>query len=113
MIPIMRDRLRTLWPKVSHWLFIATVTGLVISYGLLNNDDLPERGDRFEYITSDDYAEMLKQDPRNTKVIDVRIEHTQKDVHANALVQGVAYEEMGRKLADQADELRDKNLVFM
>ena len=46
-------------------------------------------------------------------IIDVRTEHPQKDVHANARAQGVAYEAMGRQLAEQSATLKEKNLAFM
>ena len=113
MIHRMRDRLRSIWPRLKHWLFIGTIGSLLVTYGLLSNDDLPDPKDRFTYISGQEYVDMLRGDTANTRLIDVRTEHTQKDEHANALVSGVAYEDMGRRLADQAHELKDKNLVFM
>jgi len=109
----MRDSLKRLWPRLKTWLFIGTIGALLVTYGLLSNDDLPAAEDRFSYISGEDYIELLKRDTDKTMVIDVRTEHAPKDEHANALVQGVAYEEMGRELAEQSGELKDKNLVFM
>ena len=109
----MGDSLKRLWPQLKTWLFIGTIGALLVTYGLLSNDDLPAAEDRFSYISGEEYIELLKRDTDKTMVIDVRTEHAPKDEHANALVQGVAYEEMGRELAEQSGDLKDKNLVFM
>ena len=109
----MRDSLRHLWPRLKTWAFLGTVGALLVTYGLLSNDDLPQVDDRFSYISGEEYVDLLKRDTDTTMVIDVRTEHVQKDEHANALVRGVAYEDMGRQLAEQSATLKDKNLVFM
>jgi hypothetical protein len=84
-----------------------------VTYGLLSNDVLFAADARFSDISGEQYVEMLKRDTDKTMIIDVRTEHPQKDVHANALVQGVAYEAMGRQLAEESATLKEKNLAFM
>jgi len=109
----MWDRLRTHWPRIKQVAFVGVVGFLVIFYGVLSHDDLPQSTDAYGTISGDEYASMLERDQDNTLLVDVRTEHAQKDVHANALASGVPYEEMGRHLAEQREDIKGKNLVFM
>ena len=109
----MWDSLRTHWPRIKQAAFPGVVGFLIIFYGVLSHDDPPADTDLYATISSDEYSRMLERDKANTMLVDVRTEHVQKDVHANALAVGVPYEDMGRHLAEQREELKGKNLVFM
>ena len=110
---IMRDRLHDHLPAINQALFLGSAGFLVVFFGVMSQDDLPETNDDYATISGSEYADLLAREEDKTFLVDVRTEHAQTDVHANGLVQGVAYEDMGRELANQRDELKGKNLVFM
>ena len=109
----MLERLRPHWPRIKRWAFYGSAVFLFVYYGLLSHDELPPTVEHFDFISDQEYAEMLRRDTDDTLLVDIRTEYAQKDVHANALLGDMDYEEMGRHLAERSEELKDKNLVFL
>ena len=106
------DQPQERWPRTRRWAFVGASVATVIFYGLVDLEEVATT-QGFEVIDGSEYIDLLKHDKDDTILIDIRSEHTQTDVFANAFASGMPDDELVDYMTEHREELKGKNLVVL